>query len=127
LCAPPHCPPHVLTPHEDAADGAAAARFVGKSPFFSEDSVYLIRLTILDLVQCRRCNQQLRRKSLEEEDAELGSSIKAHIFLPNDSATFLDLMTVTLLIFPLSRDEEVLELNKDSGFFLPAFFYTCIY
>lgn len=64
---------------------------------------------------------------MEEEDAELGSSIKANIFLPNDDVAFFGLMTVTLLIFGLSRDEEVLGSNKDSGFFLPTIIFTLAY
>jgi hypothetical protein len=34
-------------------------------------------------------------------------------------ALFFYLMTMMLLIFVLSRGEEVLAFNKDSGFFLP--------
>jgi hypothetical protein len=37
-------------------------------------------------------------------------------------ALFFYLMTVMLLIFVLSRGEEVLAFDKDSGFFLPTFF-----
>jgi hypothetical protein len=36
-------------------------------------------------------------------------------------------MTVTLSIFGLSRDEAVLEFNKDAGFFLPEFVFTLAY
>jgi hypothetical protein len=61
-----------------------------------------------------------------EEDAELGS-VRHTFFVPNDTGAFFYLMTVMLLIFVLSRGEEVLAFNKDSGFFLPTFVFTLAY